>query len=225
MSAAAPGYRSNADLGGEDGQGSVSLDPGGEVFHSAWEARVLALTLAMGATGLWNLDMSRSARETLADYGKLTYYEIWLAALENLLLESGAVRAEELAQGRGMQAASAAVSVLRAGQVAAVLARGAPTVRAADSPARYAVGERVRTRMVVPSHHTRLPAYARGKRGVIERVHGVHVFADSHAQGLGERPQWLYTVAFDEQELWDPPHLPQHSAISVDAWEPYLDPA
>ena len=38
--------------------------------------------------------------------------------------------------------------------------------------------------------------------GTIERVHGAHVFADTHAQGLGEQPQWLYTVVFDGQELW-----------------------
>jgi nitrile hydratase len=225
MSDSAGRYRSNADLGGQDGHAAVSPEAEGEVFHSEWEARVLALTLAMGATGLWNLDASRAARETLADYGKLTYYEIWLAGLEKLLLQSGAVRAQEISQGRSMQASSAAVNVLRADRVAAVLGRGAPTVRAAGSPARYAVGQWVRARMIAPLHHTRLPAYAGGKRGVIERVHGAHVFADSHAQGLGERPQWLYTVVFDERELWGATPSPQHSAVSVDAWESYLDPA
>jgi nitrile hydratase len=83
----------------------------------------------------------------------------------------------------------------------------------------------VRTCAVAPRHHTRLPAYARGKRGIIERVHGAHVFADMHAQGLGEQPQWLYTVAFDEQELWDANTRRQQSTVSVDAWEPYLEPA
>jgi len=43
---------------------------------------VLALTLAMGTTGLWNIDASRAARETLADYRELSYYQIWLAGLE-----------------------------------------------------------------------------------------------------------------------------------------------
>jgi nitrile hydratase len=83
----------------------------------------------------------------------------------------------------------------------------------------------VRTRDAAPPHHTRLPGYTRGKRGVIERVLGTHVFADTHAQGLGEQPQWLYTVAFDEQELWGA-HTPrQQCTVSVDAWEPYLEPA
>jgi len=218
-------YCSNADLGGQDGHGAVHPEVEGELFHAAWEPRVLALTLSMGATGLWNIDISRAARETLADYRERSYYQIWLAGLEKLLLQSGAVQADEITQGRSLQAAIATRSVLRAGDVAAVLARGAPTIRQPNSPARYALGQWVRARSVAPPHHTRLPAYARGKRGVVERVHGVHVFADTHAQGLGEHPQWLYTVAFDEHELWGASTPRQQSTVSVDAWEPYLEPA
>jgi nitrile hydratase subunit beta len=218
-------YLSNADLGGEDGHGAVQPEREGELFHSAWEPRVLALTLAMGATGLWNIDTSRTARETLADYRELSYYQIWLAALEKLLVQSGAVRADEITLGRSTQTALVTQTVLHAADVAAVLARGSPTARSPSGPARYALGQWVRTSAIAPQHHTRLPGYARGKRGVIERVHGAHVFADAHAQGHGDQPQWLYTVAFDEQELWGK-HTPrQQSAVSVDAWEPYLEPA
>ena len=83
----------------------------------------------------------------------------------------------------------------------------------------------MRTRAEVPQHHTRLPGYARGKQGVIERVHSAHVFADTHARGLGEHPRWLYTVVFDERELWGGNTSPQQSRVSVDAWESYLEPA
>jgi nitrile hydratase len=114
--------------------------------------------------------------------------------------------------------------VLAAGDVSRVLAAGAPTERAATGPARFAPGDRVRTRATPAAHHTRLPAYARGKEGRIERTHGVHVFADTHAQGLGEQPQWLYTVAFDGAELWGEPGA-SGSTVSVDAWESYLEPA
>jgi len=82
-----------------------------------------------------------------------------------------------------------------------------------------------RTIAVQPAHHTRLPAYARGKAGIVERVHGAHVFPDTNARGLGENPQWLYTVAFDEKELWGEQNAKQRSTISVDAFEPYLEPA
>jgi nitrile hydratase beta subunit len=218
-------YCSNADLGGQEGHGTVHAEPEGNVFHAPWESRVLGLTLAMGATGLWNIDMSRAARETLPDYRQLSYYRIWLAGLERLLARSGAAQAEEIAQARLLQVPVPIKSVLRADHVTAVLARGAPTTRPPRSVARYAVGQWVRTCAVAPQHHTRLPAYARGKRGVVQRVHGAHVFADTNARGLGEQPQWLYTVAFDEKELWGADTQLQRSSVSVDAWEPYLEPA
>jgi nitrile hydratase subunit beta len=218
-------YHSNADLGGQEGHGPVRPEHEEPSFHAPWESRVLALTLAMGATGLWNIDTSRAARETLADYRKLSYYQIWLAGLEKLLAQTGAVQADELALGRSTHAALPIRGVLHAQEVAAVLARGTPTVRQAAGPARFSLGQAVRTHAEVPPHHTRLPGYARGKRGVIERVHGSHVFADTHARGLGEQPQWLYTVTFDERELWGGNTSPQQSCVSVDVWESYLEPA
>jgi nitrile hydratase beta subunit len=203
-------YISNADLGGRDEHRAVTPEPENEVFHETWEPRVLGLVLAMNAAGLWNIDMNRSARETLPNYAELSYYEIWLAALEKNLRNSGAFNDDAPLPPR----------VLRASAVAAALARGSPCSREPCRPALFKVGQPVRTRADQPNHHTRLPAYARGKRGTIERVHGVHVFADTNAQGLGESPQWLYTVAFDETELWG--NAAQGSVVSVDAWEPYL---
>jgi nitrile hydratase len=87
-----------------------------------------------------------------------------------------------------------------------------------------------------PPHHTRLPGYVMGKVGVVERLHGVHVFADSHAHGKGEDPHWLYTVAFAAADLWPVADdtggsaaggegpVNQRFTVSVDAWEPYLKP-
>ena len=215
-------YRSHADLGGQEGHGRVVPEPEGELFHAPWERQALALTLAMGGTGAWNLDMSRSARETLPDYPALSYYELWIKGLEKLLTERGLVGADELTAGRMLHAAHPVSRVLRAADVPGVLARGAPTERAASAPARFAVGERVRTRAAGFDHHTRLPAYARGKIGRIERVRGAHVFADSHAQGLGEQPQWLYTVVFSGRELWGE-DCARGLTVSIDAWEPYLE--
>src|SRR5215470_9763700 len=110
-------YRSKADLGGLEGQGPVNPEPEGEPFHAEWEKQALALTLAMGATGAWNLDMSRSARETLPDYRSLSYYEIWVRGLEKLLLERGLVGPDELAAGRMLHPARSGQPVLRATDV------------------------------------------------------------------------------------------------------------
>lgn len=217
-------YVTHADLGGRAGFGAVTPEPEGELFHASWESRALALTLAMGASGSWNIDTSRAARETLPNYAGLSYYEIWLGALEKLLAERGLVAADELAAGHALRPAAPVTRVLKADQVAAALAKGSPTERAAMAPARFAVGQRVRTQADPAPHHTRLPGYFRGKTGRIERVLGLHVFADAHAQGLGEDPRWLYTVVFDATELWEASADAGHR-VSFDAWEPYLEPA
>ena len=215
----------HADLGGQPGFGPVSPEPEGERFHSAWEPRALALTLAMGATGAWNIDTSRRARETLPNYAALSYYAIWINGLERLLTERGLVSAEELGAGQARQAAlpaPAAARVLKAAEVLPALARGSPTARPIHRAARFEPGQRVRTRSERIAHHTRLPGYAHGKLGTIERLHGVHVFADANAHGEGEQPQWLYSVVFDACELWGP-EAAAGLTVSIDAWEPYLE--
>jgi nitrile hydratase subunit beta len=86
------------------------------------------------------------------------------------------------------------------------------------------VGDRVRARNIHPPTHTRLPRYVRGRVGTVVLVHGAHIYPDVHAHGGGEDPQWLYTVRFDGRELWGPDADPK-SGVSVDAFEPYLEPA
>ena len=216
-------YATHADLGGTLGHGPIVMEPEGIVFHEDWQARALALTLAAGAPGQWNIDMSRRARETLPDYADLTYYEIWTAALERLLVEAGLVTDAEIAAGRSLGPAVEGRRVLTADQVAAVIARGGSVDREVDTRPGFAVGDRVRTRAGHMDHHTRLPAYAAGRLGTVERIHGAHVLPDTNAHGLGEQPEWLYTVSFDAADLW--PDARTGDRVSIDAWESYLSPA
>ena len=217
----------HADLGGLEVPGRITGDvpePEGELFHAAWEPRVLALTLAMGATGSWNLDQGRSARETLPAYAQLSYYQIWLAALEKLMAERLMVLPDEIDAGRMLQPPRSVSRVLHPGDVRPALARGSPTERPVSVPPRFAVGAQVRTRSGQVDHHTRLPAYASGKVGRIELVHGMHVFADTNAQAQGEQPQWLYTVVFEGATLWGA-QCAAGLLVSIDAWDSYLEPA
>ena len=216
-------YTSHADLGGQPGHGPVVPEPEGELWHAAFEPRALALTLAMGATGSWNIDQSRACRETQPDYAQLSYYRLWLQALQGLMLTRGLVTAPELASGRLQAAALPVPRVLQAVDVPAALARGSSTARPATAAPRFNVGDRVRTLSGTPPHHTRLPAYARGRSGVVERLHGAHVFADSNAQGVSEQPQWLYTVAFAGTSLWGA-GTDAGLTVSIDAWDAYLTP-
>lgn len=214
-----------ADLGGMMGFGPVEPEPDEPPFHAAWEARALALTLAMGAAGQWSIDASRYARESLppAVYLTSSYYTIWLLALERLLVETGLVDADEIADGTA-HGPGTPVPVLRAADVRAVLAGGSRYDRPVDIPARFAVGDRVRTRNINPTGHTRLPRYARARTGVVERVHGAHVLPDTNAHGRGENPAWLYSVRISGRELWGE-DADEGSSVVIDAWETYLEPA
>ncbi|MHB2165447.1 nitrile hydratase subunit beta [Alsobacter sp. R-9] len=215
------------DLGGMMGFGPVVPEIDEPLFHAAWEKRALAVTIAAAGLGEWNLDVSRHARETLPppEYLTSSYYEIWIKGLTKLLRARGLVDDDEIAAGRSLRLARAtARPAMTAEAMEAALARGGPCSRPATTPARFAVGDLVRTLNIHPVGHTRLPRYARGKVGRIERVHGVFVFPDSNAHGKGEDPRWCYGVVFDGPELWGPGSDPTLS-VSVDCWEPYLEPA
>ena len=93
-----------------------------------------------------------------------------------------------------------------------------------DAGARFKAGDRVRARNIHPAGHTRLPRYARGREGVVERVHGVFVFPDTNAMGKGEQPQPLYSVRFEGRELWGG-GAPARDALYLDLWDAYLEPA
>lgn len=216
------------DVGGMQSFGPVPLEADEPLFHAEWERRVLALTLAAGALGHWSLDESRHARESLppAVYYGSSYYEIWLRALEGLLVHHGLVTREEMRQGRPDRPAEAPHSrILREGQVDAVLARGGPADRPADgTQPRFAVGQEVIARVMHPRGHTRLPRYARGKRGRIVALRGHHLFPDRSAHGDREAAEWLYGVAFAGAEIWGPEVEPGLT-VMLDAWESYLDAA
>jgi nitrile hydratase subunit beta len=214
------------DLGGQMGFGSINPEKDEPLFHGDWEKRALAITLAAGGMGHWTIDESRHARETLhpVDYLSSSYYEIWTKALEKLLERHGFISAEERAAGHPLTASTVPKRVLAAANVPVVLARGGPTNRDKAGEPRFKVGDRVRTIVISPSGHTRLPRYARGKNGVIEMLHGAHVFPDTNAHGHGEQPDWLYTVAFEARALWGR-DADANSVVSIDAWESYLEPA
>lgn len=215
------------DLGGQAGFGRVAPEADEPVFHGRWEGRMLALNLAAGAMGAWSIDETRHARESLppAEYLSSSYYAIWLKALERLLVRHGFVSAEELAAGHALGPGAVPKRVLAAGEAAAMIARGAPYARDPGGRAPgFAAGEPVRTVVMHPLGHTRLPRYARGKLGRIEAVQGFHVLPDSNAHGRGEAPEWLYTVVFAAEELWGRDGEPG-ATVSIDAWESYLERA
>jgi nitrile hydratase beta subunit len=214
------------DMGGMDGFGKVEPEPNEPVFHEPWEARVMAMNRSMGATGAWNIDMSRHSRELLPPhiYLAATYYQKWFLGLWQLLLDRGLIDADEIAAGHALRPGKP----LKRGpftlkDVPRVLTRakfGRPT----NTTAKFKISDRVRCKNIHPKTHTRLPRYVRGHVGVVELNHGTHVFPDTVSIDGTENPQWLYTVVFESRELWGEDADPTIK-ISVDAFEPYLEPA
>jgi nitrile hydratase subunit beta len=213
------------DMGGMDGFGKVEAEPNEPVFHAEWEARVLAMVRAMGAAGAFNIDTSRFYRETLPPdvYLASSYYKKWFLGLEDMLLDKGIIAKDDIAAGHAVTPAKPLTpGKLTIDNVERTMVRG-KFARPAPSPAKFKAGDRVRARNMHPVTHTRLPRYVRGHVGIIERDHGCHVFPDSAAQDAGENPQWLYTVVFEGTELWGPDTDPTVK-VSIDAFEPYLEP-
>ena len=217
------------DLGGMHGFGPVVADGGSHVRYATWEYRTHALLRVALQGGLFNVDEFRHAIERLnpAEYLASSYYERWQKSIERLLVEKGVVTSETV---------SARMALLRdqpnatlpeppptvmpgAGRV--VL--GVPTMAPLRAEPGFREGDAVRARNEHRTGHTRLPRYVRGRRGVIHRVLGVHVFPDTHAHGRGEQAQPLYSVRFEASELLSE-SAEAAAAVYVDLWESYLEP-
>ncbi|MBZ5591606.1 MAG: nitrile hydratase subunit beta [Acidobacteriia bacterium] len=214
------------DMGGMHGMGPIQREENEPVFHARWEARVMALNLAMAAWRKWNIDASRHEIELIppAEYLRMSYYEKWFARLVELAAKTGLVTRAELESGKPAPGSVKATPALAAENVPKLLANGTLASRAIPRTPRFQVGQQVRARNMHPAGHTRLPRYARGKQGTVDRHHGVFVFPDTNALFLGEKPQHVYSVRFAARELWGDQASPR-DAVYLDMWDDYLEPA
>ena len=205
------------DMGGMDGFGPIEREADEPVFHAEWERRMFALSFGIAVAAAIDDDHFRQEVERIppATYLKASYYELWFRAHSALLRQRGVLDAGKPAGLNPPLAARDVENSIEAGASTRMPAEGVV--------ARFAVGDAVIARNIHPTGHTRLPRYARGKRGVIHADRGVFSFADSNARGDGPCPQHLYTVAFTADALWGESR--GRDAIRLDLWEAYLDPA
>ena len=213
------------DMGGMHGMGPIQPEDNEPVFHAHWEARAFAIVRAMNAWGKWNIDASRHQRELIppAEYLRMSYYEKWFAGLLELMVKTDLVTREEIATGRASSATPPKTQpALTAAKVASFTSKGSPANRVVRAPPLFQPDDAIRTRNINPLGHTRLPRYARAKRGVIDRVHGAFVFPDTNAAFQGENPQHLYSVRFSARELWGE-QAAARDCVYLDLWESYLE--
>ena len=180
------------DMGGRFGDGPVVPEDEDVKFHADWHPRALAIVLASGSLGKWNIDVSRHARECLApkDYTAFSYYEKWMGGLAALLVQTGVLTREELAGRTDDQISELATKKLTADQVAGVLARGGPADRESNVAPMFEIGDEVMTRRIaenvlVSGGHTRLPSYAAGAKRADYAVSWHACFAGQQCAWVG----------------------------------------
>lgn len=212
------------DLGGVQGFGAVDVGETDEVFHHAWEGRMWAIARTCRAPD-WTIDWWRHMRECVdpVDYLNRPYFDSWMQTYAAGFVTSGIFTVAEIASGHTKQkdpppAAKSLDDILRDAR-----AEAHDFSAPADTPPRFAEGDKIRCAAHGPDHHTRLPRYARGRLGTIHAHWGAHLFADLGAKGI-HRGQNIYSVEFSAPELWGPDADP-NDKIYLDLWESYLDPA
>jgi nitrile hydratase len=199
------------DLGGTQGFGAVRHSPEARAFHAAWEKRVNALYSLAVRHGVFNMDEYRHAIERMEPrhYLSASYYERSLTSLATLCIEKGLVTRDELE---------------RRAQGAFPLA-GASAPGRSNAPARerFRPGDRVRAKTDHIPGHVRLPAYIRGKAGVVVGVSPPYPFPDAHAHGVAAEDEPTYDVRFSTAELW--PNAADAAFVHVGVFASYLERA
>ncbi|MEM7403932.1 MAG: nitrile hydratase subunit beta [Pseudomonadota bacterium] len=214
------------DLGGREGFGPVEVSADYEGFHADWEERVFAIVRTMGRPSDWSLDWFRHCRELIdpVDYLTRPYYDQWLQTYAAMLVNSGLLSIEEIAQQKaGGPSPTAFAPPLTLEQIPANV-RAAQTFDGdAGQAPQFAVGDRVQTSAHGIPGHTRLPAYIRGVAGTVTHYRGDHVMPDDNSAGT-KRAEALYTVGFAARDIW-PDAEGANDRVQVDLWESYLEPA
>ena len=197
------------DLGGKQGFGPVRYSSTAAAFHAEWEKRANALVALAVKRGIFNMDEYRHAIERMdpRHYLFASYYERSLTGLMTLLVEKGVVQRE-------------ALEALAGGTVP-LSGPSAPGRPNASSRERFVPGDRVRVKEEFVPGHTRMPAYIRGKTGVVVSETPVYPFPDAHAHGIEAVDEPTYDVRFRAEDLW--PNNADPAMVHVGVFQSYLE--
>ena len=196
------------DLGGKQGFGKVRYSPAAQAFHAPWEKRANALYSLAVKAGIFNMDEYRHAIERMEPrhYLSASYYERTLTSLATLLVEKGVVTREELER--------------RAQGAFPLASPTAPGRSNLPERAHFAIGDQVMVRNDHVPGHIRMPAYIRGKRGVVVSESPAYPFPDAHAHGVPADDELTYDVRFSAAELW--PNSADPAFVHVGVFRSYL---
>jgi nitrile hydratase len=199
------------DLGGRQGFGRVRFKPKADTFHAAWEVKANALYSLAVKHGIFNMDEYRHAIERMEPrhYLSAGYYERSLTGLATLLVEKGVVTREELEK--------------LAGGPFPLSEPSAPGRPNAPQRERFKPGDRVRVKDDYVAGHVRMPAYIRGKTGIVAHETPAYPFPDAHAHGIKAEDEPTYDVRFRSEDLW--PGTSDSALVYVGVFQSYLERA
>ncbi len=212
------------DLGGKQGYGPIDVDDDEKPFHEDWEGREWGIAQCARTPGI-TIDWWRHCRELIMpeDYLGRPYFDSWAQTDFSTYIEAGWITLEEISSGKSISDPDSGepASAMTLQQVLQEdRAHAARFDAEIETPPLFAVGQQVITCRHGNSGHTRLPQYARDRRGTVHAYHGAHVFPDLSAQGE-EMHQHCYSIMFEASELWPEAKWSQDK-VYLDLWESYL---
>ncbi len=211
------------DMGGMEGFGKIKRQENKPLFKLRWEEQVFA---ASRLVNVGNIDEKRYTREAMppVEYLSSPYYGLRLYAMEKMYVKYGLMTEEELKNPDGRLAKLDGYQAVKAEEVESLFQAGRTSGAQVDVPASFQVGDLVMVKNEHPRGHTRHPRYIRGRRGQVDRDHGVFHFPDRAAHGLEPKPQHCYTVKFKATEVWGSRSNPR-DLVFLDLFDDYLEMA
>ena len=91
------------------------------------------------------------------------------------------------------------------------------------SESQFSVGQRVRIAARTPPVHHRVPGYAKGQIGVVERVCGMHGQPEKFVRGDGNPQQRLYRISIAQAELWPTYSGMETDRLDIEIFEHWLE--
>lgn len=196
------------DLGGKQGFGKVTLHGNEKSFHHDWEIKINAISGRLVGAHIYNMDEYRHAIERMTPYHYMaaSYYERVLTSAATLCVEKGIISKEAL---------------LEATNGSFPLSLPSSPGRAPDAElAPIAIGDTVQVKDEYVPGHIRMPAYIRGKRGVVVGMSDPAHFPDAAGHGISAPMQRSFDVRFSSHDLW--PNGSDAAAVHVGVFHSYL---
>jgi len=196
------------DLGGRQGFGPVVHHGQTEPFHGEADIRIAAMWVRLLRHRLFNMDEYRHAIERMEPrhYVSASYYERTFTAVVSLCVERGVFSAAELSAAAGF-----AIQLARPSREGRLGDSHLPEIR---------VGDRVRVKDDFVPGHIRMPAYIRGKEGVVVKISPAYPYPDAHGHGLESAWQRSFDVRFSSVDSW--PDGAEEAEVQVGVFHGYL---